>query len=161
MSIKYKGKAISGPPGPGVPPGGTKGQIPAKASDANYDVKWVDPPDTAVGNVYSTEEIEIGKWIDGKPLYRKVYTLSAFTLERDSWSAVLTLDADFQVCMLEMMVKRTDGMVEKYPGRITQIAVENGNIIKAVASGISSPQLPTAGGTIIIEYTKATDRSVV
>lgn len=33
-----------GPPGPGLPPGGKAGQIPAKASDEDYDVEWADPP---------------------------------------------------------------------------------------------------------------------
>ena len=33
-----------GPPGPGLPPGGKTGQIPAKASEADYDVEWADPP---------------------------------------------------------------------------------------------------------------------
>lgn len=35
----------SGPPGPGLIPGGLTGQIYAKASDDNYDGVWVDPPD--------------------------------------------------------------------------------------------------------------------
>ena len=28
-------------------------------------------------NVYSTDEIVVGKWIDGKPIYRKVYEISS------------------------------------------------------------------------------------
>lgn len=39
MSIKYKGKTISGG-GSSLPPGGTTDQILAKASDADGDVKW-------------------------------------------------------------------------------------------------------------------------
>ena len=31
------------------------------------------------GNVYSTDEIEIGKWIDGKKIYRKVITTNNIT----------------------------------------------------------------------------------
>ena len=31
-----------GPAGPGLPPGGTTGQVPAKASDDDYDIAWVD-----------------------------------------------------------------------------------------------------------------------
>ena len=33
-----------GEAGPGLPPGGKTGQIPAKASEADYDVEWADPP---------------------------------------------------------------------------------------------------------------------
>ena len=31
------------------------------------------PGGTEVGNVYSAEEVRIGTWIDGKPLYRRVF----------------------------------------------------------------------------------------
>lgn len=48
MSIRYKGKTISGPPGVGVPAGGAAGQILAKASDVDYDTKWVDKPEDGV-----------------------------------------------------------------------------------------------------------------
>jgi hypothetical protein len=34
-----------GPAGPGLPPGGTAGQIARKASNSNYDLEWVNPPD--------------------------------------------------------------------------------------------------------------------
>lgn len=33
-----------GDPGPGVPPGGTTGQMLRKASDADYDTEWTDVP---------------------------------------------------------------------------------------------------------------------
>lgn len=36
-------------PGPGVPPGGTPGQIIKKASDEDYDTEWVDCPSIAPG----------------------------------------------------------------------------------------------------------------
>jgi hypothetical protein len=36
-----------GPPGPGLPRGGDAGQIPYKASDADFDVEWRDPPKRA------------------------------------------------------------------------------------------------------------------
>lgn len=63
-----------GEPGEGVPAGGTAGQVLAKASGADYDTEWVDPPEGggAAGEVYSTEETRIGTWIDGKTLYRRI-----------------------------------------------------------------------------------------
>lgn len=36
----------------------------------------------SVKEKYSINEMEIGKWIDGKPIYRKVFTYSNFTLSR-------------------------------------------------------------------------------
>ena len=35
-------------------------------------------------NVYSTEETIVGKWIDGKPIYRRVYNIS-LTFNGDTW----------------------------------------------------------------------------
>ena len=43
-------------------------------------------------NTYSTEEQVIGKWIDGKPLYRKVYTL--YNVSEGSTTDVYTIDID-------------------------------------------------------------------
>lgn len=42
---------IKGPPGPGGVPGGTTGQLLAKASDEDYDTEWIDPPDLDAGHV--------------------------------------------------------------------------------------------------------------
>lgn len=38
-------KGDPGDPGLGIPAGGTKGQLLAKASDENYDGEWIDPPE--------------------------------------------------------------------------------------------------------------------
>ena len=40
-----------GGPGPGVPTGGTTGQLLAKASDEDYDGEWIDPPEMDAGHV--------------------------------------------------------------------------------------------------------------
>lgn len=120
-------KGDKGEPGPGVAPGGTTGQVLAKASSTDYDTQWVDqtggenitagdgltrqedtlsvttpvngivtqsefdalpeaqqnkglyvipePGDEGnASNVYSTDETRVGTWIDGKPIYRRVFT---------------------------------------------------------------------------------------
>lgn len=41
---------------------------------------------------YSTEEQRIGTWIDGKPLYRKVYT--SYNVSEESTSDIYTIDID-------------------------------------------------------------------
>ena len=40
-----------GAPGPGVPAGGTTGQLLAKASDEDFDTEWIDAPDMDAGGV--------------------------------------------------------------------------------------------------------------
>lgn len=41
----------NGQPGPGVPAGGTTGQVPKKKSDADYDLEWGDEPSVPVQDV--------------------------------------------------------------------------------------------------------------
>lgn len=43
----------------------------------------------SAGEVYSTEETRIGTWIDGKPLYRRVYTTSSPS-GKGSWAKVVS-----------------------------------------------------------------------
>lgn len=38
-----------GPAGEGVPPGGTAGQVLAKKTNADYDTRWIDPPEGGGG----------------------------------------------------------------------------------------------------------------
>lgn len=42
-SIVIKRSGKTGPAGPGLPPGGTLGQVPYKKSDADYDIEWRQP----------------------------------------------------------------------------------------------------------------------
>lgn len=53
---------IKGPPGPGGVPGGTTGQLLAKASNEDYDTEWIDQPEMDAGHVSydSTEAYDDG-----------------------------------------------------------------------------------------------------
>lgn len=45
--------------------------------------------DIETGEVYSTTETQIGKWIDGKPIYRKVFVLeNVITTSSNSWTTL-------------------------------------------------------------------------
>jgi len=46
---------VPGPAGPGVPAGGTTGQVLAKNSDTSLDTEWIDPPAGSSGVVISPE----------------------------------------------------------------------------------------------------------
>ncbi len=74
-----------GPPGIGFPAGGTAGQIPAKASNIDYDVKWVDFQPCGSGGPSGTVQWED---INGRPDLSKVSTLSSIlvTLYALLWS---------------------------------------------------------------------------
>lgn len=48
---------------------------------------------TGSNNDYSTEEQVIGKWIDGKPIYRKVYSLTKeYSLKSNTWTVIDDID---------------------------------------------------------------------
>lgn len=38
--------------------------------------------------IYSTDEVEIGEWLAGKKLYRKVFTLAGTTVSAGSWATI-------------------------------------------------------------------------
>lgn len=60
-----------------LPAGGASGQVLGKLSGADFDVGWVNQSGGGGGSEeYSTTETKIGTWIDGKPLYRKVITVT-------------------------------------------------------------------------------------
>lgn len=48
---------------------------------------------TGSNNDYSAEEQIIGKWIDGKPIYRKVYSLTKeYSLKSNTWTVIDDID---------------------------------------------------------------------
>lgn len=54
-------------------------------SEVDYDgddvpLGWEEVEDK--GEVYSTDEIRVGTWIDGKPLYQKTYNLLSYTYQQ-------------------------------------------------------------------------------
>lgn len=89
-------KGDKGDKGEGIPTGGTTGQVLSKKSNTNYDYEWTNNEATVevIDNLTSTdttkplsanmgrilsqklnyyiEEVVVGTWIDGKPVYRAV-----------------------------------------------------------------------------------------
>lgn len=107
-----------GPAGVGVPTGGSSGQVLTKDSSTDYDTSWatLDASDIPYDNTssgmtatdvqgavtelksnltnleeYSTTEQVVGKWIDGKTLYRKVYTCPSFSVTSSSTTQTYTV----------------------------------------------------------------------
>lgn len=63
-------------------------------------------------NDYSTDEQEVGKWIDNKTLFRKVVT-SDTAPTADTWSTV-ALPADISVKMFDAYYVRSTGDIDKF-----------------------------------------------
>ena len=43
---------------------------------------------------YSTEEQVIGMWIDGKPLYRRCFSISKVTINEETWGSLVNLGSN-------------------------------------------------------------------
>lgn len=162
-----------------VPTGGTIGQVLAKSSNTDNDVKWVNQTGgiTVVDNLtststtnalsakqgkilndkitnanaYSTKEINTGmKWIDGKVIYRKVITATKVV------STDLNINVVNNIGTMLVISARLDGpghyVLPFYESEQVYCRLElNGNNIK-VKSGSSEYAQGTV--TLIVEYTK-------
>lgn len=147
MSIKYKGKTISGSPGVGVPPGGTADQILTKKSDANYDTQWVNVP--AASEIYSTEETRIGTWIDGKPLYRRVIT--GTTGENNAEVYVDTGMSGAAVISVQGYLINDDSRYIAIPDHYTWVNFKSGYLIVGITGATTYVNRPY---TVILTYTR-------
>ena len=109
-------------------------------------------------NKYSTEEIIVGEWIDGKSIYRKVITSESFLPDR----TVLVNNVDELINASGSQNWIASNAPFTYPyyeysGNTTRWLrpiVENNNLIHLV-SGFTSSQVNKH--RIIVEYTKTTD----
>lgn len=124
-----------------------------------------------VKNIYSTTETVVGRWIDGKPIYRKVLTVPSTTLSASDPTDVNFDTTDLHIDTLissSGQLTRSDNVGYILPLGFLQPAIgtqknysishirKNGanKINFVVYWGESTFKL---GGTVVIEYTKTTD----
>ena len=105
-----------------------------------------------VANTYSTNEMVIGKWVDGKPIYRKVITTNSTQMDISSFNIENVSDVRY-------FVKTTGNYI--FPGAYGYAS--NNMIALYFVNGYSQIQMAFArpdrfvSVTIILEYTKTTD----
>ena len=107
--------------------------------------------------IYSTTQKCIGRWIDGKPLYRKVYTLSTIPSSNTDLFSVVDLEIDTMV-KLYGFAKTANSMQFPIPSMDSD---SNYSVIFKSANNIRGRMLSGGGDItavhIILEYTKTTD----
>jgi hypothetical protein len=111
------------------------------------------------GEVYSTAEIKIGTWVDGKPLYRKVFILNNITASTSNSDFVDLSGMNIgDVVHLYGIYDATN--VGKFPIPLTDsdqnycvLFVNYSNKIR----GRFVNGAPSINARIILEYTKTTD----
>ena len=106
---------------------------------------------------YSTSEIRIGTWVDGKPLYRKVFTITNLTSSNTNLVDVSGLSIDF--AKISGTIITSTGA--KFPINLYDSA-SNYSVIIISDSGYIRGRGAIGSGTlskciIILEYTKTTD----
>lgn len=117
---------------------------------------------SSAGEVYSEEETVIGRWIDGKPLYRKVVN-GNLSSTKNGTSTISTIpNADDVVTMHGYAVYSDPSRITSIPTgfdggttvQLSAIKTVDGTQIEAFNSTSLLVGRPC---TIIVEYTKTTD----
>ena len=109
--------------------------------------------------IYSTNEQTIGKWIDGKPLYRKVFVITNYDSQGNE--NYLSIDSSIDnMTYLYGYVKARELYPSQYANPLAsgqQFFYLKYNVWDRTLSYITGAS--SAGGTIyiIMEYTKSTD----
>lgn len=99
-------------------------------------------------NTYSTDEIEIGKWIDGNPFYRKVITLS--DLRTDTYIQIEVAS--------NALIKKYEGYIQRANGASLDDLTLSVRSSKKIEYKIDSVYLNNlTGAYVIVYYTKTTD----
>lgn len=106
--------------------------------------------------VYSTEETRIGTWINGKPLYRRVFETSIAAM--GSYENIVSFPNSYETKTLKGYVSVPGGIV---PVPSYSPASNIGTYLYSVSGGVSAYTTNKAHVnttcTVIVEYTKATD----
>jgi hypothetical protein len=112
-------------------------------------------------NVYSTNEVEIGKWTNNKPLYRKVIEYTS-GLASNTTKNIATITNASEIIIKQAYLKSTTGLfyplnMVGYNGNTTDkvyVYTESGTIKCYSTGGWGSSIWKLI---VIVEYTKTTD----
>lgn len=111
--------------------------------------------------VYSTEETVIGTWIDGKPIYRKIYNIES--IKSNEWSFTNNIVKNLDYCC------KINGIVYNLPSytktSFVSVPGVNSNVGLSIdyKPGIYVTESSYNGcqAYLIVEYTKTTDTATI
>ena len=107
------------------------------------------------GDLYSTDERMIGQWIDGKPLYQKVYNIEAITLASESWNETSIDGTNMnEIIYVRGYDSNPPVTLFEYLGAWINPSTKKVNIYNARNNG--TPVLRR----VILQYTKTTDSPI-
>lgn len=117
------------------------------------EIRYTKTTDTPIANnnTYSTDEVLTGKtWIDGKPIYRKVFTGVDVHLTYNTWCDTNKFLYNVDTLIDGMFIDSDTHYLGNYMGF-------NINLDRIRVLSSRSSTLDFTGATIILEYTKTTD----
>lgn len=115
--------------------------------------------------IYSTREVRIGTWIDGKPLYRKVVEYTPTTIIGET-GKVTDIYIPHKISNFKQLCGQkcitSDGYILPLLGSKTETTLDYGTCIRAVTEGTINLRLVNDSfgirtWYITLEYTKTTD----
>lgn len=104
-------------------------------------------------NEYSTDEKIIGKWVDGKPIYQKIFTTTTTYTFTNSWQDT-SVTPEISTTNIDLIIEATLLRIKnKEVINCTRVAIDNNNLYlqSAITFNVES------GSKIILRYTKTTD----
>lgn len=102
---------------------------------------------------YSTEEQVIGTWIDGKPIYRQIFTGNTNT--SDSYQNTLgTISNVDEVIIINASF---GAKTNRWSGALTTDVFCGGNVSNGAVNFFCKPMSKSYPCMVIVEYTKTTD----
>ena len=110
-------------------------------------------------NVYSTEEKRIGTWIDGKPLYRRTYTVispSAINTSQD----IITLNNIIDLKTISGLMDTSSGTklaINHYVSGTDFVSCWRTSVTGNLRMSVGSSSYTSQTCYITIKYTKTTD----
>lgn len=115
-------------------------------------------------NVYSTDETVVGTWIDGKPIYRKVFDNLDASLSSSGWKTVVSFDDVPIETPVNAMFYRNKGTTGVQAGKPTgQVTKHVMWVAFADENGVGKVNVYMEGrmsevvSMLVLEYTKSTD----
>lgn len=113
-------------------------------------------PETGSGggssDIYSTDEIVVGTWIDGKPLYRKVSELEPTFIKGTNYFSTGINNAD-AITKSILHFKYSSKWYFDWDGLLNRLYLDNGARYMVNTDSALTPQVMY----LITEYTKTTD----
>lgn len=108
-------------------------------------------------NIYSKEERKIGTWIDGRPLYRRVFNISSITSSNSNLVDISNMNIREVVKVYGMLNTNNS---QHFPMPLTDSS-SNYSVVFATATVIRGRAVFGSGsfssGWVALEYTKTTD----